>query len=100
MSAALSEMLPANAVGLRLARIAGDELILCESIRFGAGRAGVLTVLTRASISGLVEVNGELQSHFVDVLDESGDIVETVALDRFSYKALKGQWMRCRVERG
>lgn len=91
--------LPRDAVGLRLARIDSRErLILCESIRFTAGFSAVETTLRRAAISGRVEVSGEIRNHFADALDDNGDIVETVALDRRSYSALKNHWMRCRVQ--
>ncbi len=91
--------LPLAAVGLRLARIDSRErLSLCEAIRFDAGRPAVETTLHRATISGRVEIGGEIKNHFADVLDDSGDIIETVALDRHSYSALKNHWMRCKVE--
>ena len=90
--------LPASSVGLRLARITSkEELILCEPIRFTAGHAAVETTLRRAAISGRVEVGGKIANHFADVLDGDGDMVETVALDRRSYNALKNRWMRCKV---
>lgn len=93
--------LPSEAVGLRLARIDSRErLILCEAVRFTGGCAAVDTILRRAAISGRVEIGGEIGNHFADVLDDNGDIVETVALDRLSYRALKGHWMRCKVEGG
>lgn len=91
--------LPLSAVGLRLARIDGREnLILCEAKRFDNGLAGVELVLRRAALAGRVEVDGEIANHFADVLDGDGDMVETVALDRRSYSALKNRWMRCKVE--
>ena len=89
-----------SSVGLRLARItANEDLVLCEAMRFDGGLPAVDMVLRRAAISGRVDVGGEIGNHFADVLDDDGDIVETVALDRRSYSALKGRWMRCRVER-
>lgn len=91
--------LPPNAVGLRLARIdAKEQLILCEGVRFVGGVAAVDTVLRRAQISGVVAMNGQIKNHFADVLDEDGDIVETIALDAGSYAALKTRWMRCKVQ--
>lgn len=92
--------LPASSVGLRLARIDSKErLLLCEAMRFDAGLVAVDTTLCRAALSGRVEVDGEIKNHFADVIDDDGDIVETVALDRGSYSALKNKWMRCKVER-
>lgn len=92
--------LPNNATGLRLARITPqDELILCEPVQFTAGLPSVDTVLRRAAISGRVEIDGDIGDHFADVLDRDGDIIETVALDAASYRALKNRWMRCKVDR-
>lgn len=92
--------LPAESVGLRLARITSkEELILCEAIRFVNGRAAVRTTLHRATLSGRVEIGGKIANHFADVLDANGDIAETVALDAKSYGALKNHWMRCKVDR-
>jgi hypothetical protein len=91
--------LPPESVGLRLARIIKDELLLCEAVRFVSGVAGVDIVLRRAAISGRVEIDGKIENHFADVLDANGDIVETIALDRHSYSVLKNRWMRCKVER-
>jgi len=89
-----------EAVGLRLARIDSREnLILCEAVRFVAGRPAVVTTLRRAELAGRVEVDGKIENHFADVLDDNGDLVGTVALDRESYSSLKNHWMRCRVER-
>lgn len=89
-----------SAVGLQLARITkAEELILCEAVRFIGGRAAVDTTLRRASISGRVELEGEIQNHFADILDHKGNIVGTVALDAKSYSALKSRWMRCKVEK-
>ena len=91
--------LPAEAVGLKLYRIdRKDRLIGCEGVRFKDGRPAVDTTLRRAAISGRVEIGGDIKDHFADVLDANGDMVETVALDRKSYAALKNRWMRCVVE--
>jgi hypothetical protein len=91
--------LPDETVGLRLCRHRGDDLILYEGIRFAAGRDGADTVLRRAALAGRVEVGGEIQDHFADVLDDNGDIIETVSLDRGSFNSLKNHWMRCKVDR-
>ena len=91
--------LPANACVLRLGRIdSKDRLILCEAMEFGEGVAGVNTVLRRAAISGRVEIGGDIKNHLADVLNDEGDLIETVALDGRSYSALKNRWMRCKVE--
>lgn len=91
--------LPAEAIGLRLARITRrDVLILCEPVLFVGGRAALDTTLRRAAISGRVEVDGDIGDHFADLLDDNGNLVETVALDAKSYSALKNRWARCRVD--
>lgn len=91
---------PSAATALRLARIfPGGDLRLCEAVRFAAGSAGIDTVLRRAAIAGCVEVGGDSADHFADMLNDNGDIVETVSLDASSFGALKNHWMRCRYER-
>ncbi len=93
--------LPEEAVGLQLHRIdAKDRVHACEAIRFVRGRSGVDTVLRRAAISGRVDIGGDIEDHFADVLDGDGSIIETVALDRASYRALKTRWMRCKLDPG
>lgn len=90
--------LHARAMGLRLHRIVRENLIACEAVYFDAGRAGVDIVLRRASISGRVEIDGEIDGFFADVLtDLDGSCEQTIALDRESYGALKNRWMRCRI---
>lgn len=90
---------PAEAVGLKLFRFVGEDLRACESVIFKAGRPAVQTPLLRARLSGRVEVGGDIQDHFADILDRDGSNIETVALDAKSYRSLKNHWMRCRVER-
>jgi hypothetical protein len=89
--------IPPDAVSLRLARIVGDDLRLCETVRFRDGHDGVETVLRRAAISGRVEIGVEVGDYFADALDDNNDIVETIALDAKSYSKLKNRWMRCRL---
>lgn len=88
-----------KAVGLQLYRIgAKGRLIASEGVRFEKGQAAVVTTLMRAQISGRVEIEGELDKHFADILDTNGDILQSVALDAKSYHALKYHWMRCKCE--
>lgn len=90
--------LPVSARGLRLARIDSKErLILCETVMFVDGFRSVELVLARAEISGRVEVDGKIENHFADVMSDENSMVETVALDAESYRALKNHWMRCKV---
>lgn len=97
----MSFELPVGTHGLRLARITNtEELILCEPIKFDGALPAVDTVLRRAAVSGRVEVDGNIDYHFADILDGDGDMIGTVALDAKSYGALKNKWMRCKVEQG
>ena len=90
---------PAKAVGLKLYRIdKQDRLIGCELVIFTNGRSAVETTLMRAAISGRVEVGGKIEDHYADIYVDPHTWVETVALDRNSYSALKNHWMRCKTE--
>jgi len=94
-------VLPADAVGLRLCKIVGGEdLRLCEAVRFTRGRPAVDMVLRRAAISGRVEIEpkGPLPDYFADIMDSNGAMIGNVALDRESFNALKNRWMRCKYE--
>lgn len=92
--------IPTTAKGLKLFRILKNgTLVGCEAVQFDGGHLAIDTTLRRAAISGRVEVGGELHNHFADILDSSGDMIENVALDAGSYKALKNHWMRCKVEK-
>jgi hypothetical protein len=90
---------PPDSCAVQLYRIASENLIACEPVTFARGAAGVDTVLRRASISGRVEIGGKIADHFADLLNTDGDMLETVALDAASYRALKTRWMRTRVIR-
>ena len=89
---------PAEARAVCLYKHVGDELRACETVGFLEGAAAIDTTLRRAAISGRVEVGGQTVDHFADLLDANGSIIETVALDARSYKALKTRWMRCKLE--
>lgn len=93
-----SGTLPDQSTGLQLHRVKGDDLIACEPIQFDLGFAAVDTVLRRASLSGRVEIGGELAEYFADIHDAEGDLLETAGLDHASYRALKYQWMRCKQQ--
>jgi hypothetical protein len=92
--------IPASALAVRLHRVAkGEQLVACKAVRFAGGAAAIATTFLRAEISGRADIGGKVEDHFADLLDERGDLIETVALDRGSYGALKYRWMRCLVER-
>jgi hypothetical protein len=95
----MTASVPDTARAVRLYRVVNDQAVACEAVQLAGGAAAIDTVLRRAMISGRVEIGGPLQDHFADLLDSGGDIVETVALDRASYSALKDRWMRCRLAR-
>jgi hypothetical protein len=97
MSAAYATIPPETAA-LRLCKMKGEDLILCERVRFPGGVSAVDTTLRRAAISGQVGPVGETGDYWADILDENGDLIETVGLDRDTYSSLKNRWMRCKVE--
>ena len=90
--------LPEDCVGLRLCRVAGGRLVMCEPVVFERGRDGVDIVLRRASISGRVGPIGEAGDYWADLLTSPDIWTDTIALDAASYRALKYHWMRCRVQ--
>ncbi len=90
--------LPENVTGLRLCRIRGEDLVLCEPVQFVRGLPAVDTVFRRAAISGTVGPVGETGDWWADLIDKDGDWSETIALDAGSYKALKTKWAKCRVQ--
>lgn len=95
----LSFELPAGTVGLRLCKVAGDDLVMCESIHFGRGRVGATMALRRAAISGAVGPLGETGDYWADVLEDGEDWTDTVALSREAWNALKNRILRCRIDR-
>lgn len=99
MSGTVPVQVPDAATAVRLCRVVREELLACEAVLFPAGARAVDTILRRAGISGRVEIGGEIADHFADLLDVNGDMVETVALDAGSYRALKTRWMPTRVRR-
>lgn len=89
---------PAEAVAVRLYRVKDGDLIACEAVGFVGGATAINTTLRRAQVSGRVEIGGEIEDHFADLLNANGDIVETLALDAGSYRALKTRWMRTKPD--
>ena len=91
--------IPGNAVGLRLCKIIGGELVMCEPVIFSDGRNAVALCLRRAQISGSIGPIGETGEFWADFMDMNCDWQETIALSRGSWNALKRRWMRCRIQR-
>lgn len=91
--------LPSAAVCIRLCKVVREELILCEPVIFEAGAPAVDTVLRRAAISGKVGPLGETGDFWADLMNVEADtLVETIALDRRSWSAIKNKWARCKIE--
>ena len=92
--------IPSEAAGIRLCVMRGENLVLCETMIFEQGSAAVDTVLRRARISGKVGPLGETGDFWADLMNIEGDtIVETIALDRKSWNALKNKWAKCKIEK-
>ncbi|WP_298091598.1 hypothetical protein [uncultured Sphingomonas sp.] len=89
-----------GAMGLRLIRHdSRGRAHFSEPVFFTSGRLAVATVLSRAGLSGRVEVEGKIENHQADVLtSRDGEWDQTIALDARSYKSLKRHWMRCKTE--
>ncbi|MEM7398743.1 MAG: hypothetical protein AAF354_07365 [Pseudomonadota bacterium] len=93
------EQIPDNAIGLRLCKMKGDELVNAECVIFKRGRAGVELTLRRAALAGTVGPIGETGDYWADFIsDEYGTWVDTVALDRDTWNALKRFWLRCKLD--
>jgi hypothetical protein len=101
MSDFKDDVLP-DAVGLRLCKVTGkgaaEQLRVSEAARFVGGRAGLLTTLMRAKMHGHVGGGIDRTTDFwADQMDESGDTIGEIRLDRESWNALKNKWMRVRM---
>lgn len=96
----MSYNIPAEAHSIRLCKVnSREELILCEVVTFVDGQPAVDTALRRAAISGNVGPVGDTGNFWADLMDEEGyTIVETIALDRGSWNALKRRWAKCKIE--
>lgn len=90
--------IPVDAVGLRLCKMRGENLILCEPIVFEHGRVAIDTILRRAKVSGKIGPIGETGDYWADFINSNGDWEETIALSREAWNGLKNHWMRCRHE--
>lgn len=90
---------PDDAVGLRLCKVKGERLTMCEPVVFERGRAGVELVLRRATLAGSVGPVGKTGDFWADfIINDNGGWIETVALSQEAWNSLKNHWMRCRVE--
>ena len=92
-----------DAIGLCLHKHnAKDELLACELVTFTRGRPALITTLTRAALSGRVVVepfDSALMDFFADVYISEDEWVQSILLDKDSYRALKNRWMRCNLVR-
>lgn len=91
--------IPIEAAGLMLCKIVGeDDLKISETVTFQNGRPAVMATLNRASISGHVGGGIDKNTRFwADVIDENGDGIGEIKLDRGSWNALKTKWMPCKM---
>ena len=89
--------IPDDAVGLRLCKVKGERLTMCEPVVFERGRAGVELVLRRAMLAGSVGPVGKTGDFWADFINDNGDWTQTVALSREAWNSLKNYWMRCRI---
>lgn len=92
--------IPAEAVGIRLCRVTkAGELTMCLTVLFDDGARAIDTVLRRAAISGKVGPVGETGDYWADLMNAGDDtLVETVALDAKSYKAIKTRWAKTELQ--
>lgn len=91
--------LPKDVSGIRLCKMRGEELLLCETLIYKNGAPAVDTLLRRAALSGKVGPLGETGDLWADLMDREGTtLVETIALDRGSWNAIKNRWARCKFE--
>ncbi len=90
--------IPADAQGLRLCRMKGDKLLLCECVMFSCGALAVDMVLRRASISGDIGRVGETGDQWADIMSDPNSMVETIGLSLKAWMILKTHWMRCRYD--
>ncbi len=99
MSIEFAEDILPETVGLRLCKVVGVNVLrISEDIRFTDGRKAVLTTLNRAHVSG--HVGGgidETTSFWADQLDDAGDSIGEIRLDRGSWNSLKSKWMKCKM---
>ena len=89
----INDVLHDDAIGLRLCRIdRKGDLHLYEAVVFERKRAAVELMLRRAAIAGhvVVDPTGDLPDTFADVvINDEGDWVQCVALDKGSFRYLR-----------
>lgn len=95
MGLAFDKDILADAVGLRLCKMVGSRLRLAEPVAFAKGRSAVISTLNRAAVCGHVGGGIDADTEFwADQLDENGDSIGEIRLDRGSWNALKNRWMK------
>ena len=92
--------IPANVTGIRLCKMRGRKFVLCEPVFFEYAAVAIDTVFRRAAISGAVGPIGETGDYWADLMTDGETWVETVALSREAWNAIKNRWARTRVAKG
>lgn len=86
------DIIDKTAVGIRLCWVnKKEELLLFDTVYFKGKHAGVCRELSICSISGSLDVGAKLETYFADIINDDGDIVNNVALDRGSFRTLKNR---------
>ena len=95
MALAFDADILADTVGLQLCKMVGTRLRLADPVAFANGRSAVLSTLNRAVVCGHVGggIDGDTE-FWADQLDENGDSIGEIRLDRGSWNALKNRWMK------
>lgn len=92
--------LPKEVSGLRLCKMRGENLVLYETLTYEGGSGIVDMILRRAQISGKVGPLGGTGDLWADLMSSDGwTLIETIALDRGSWNALKNRWARCKIQK-
>ena len=85
---------PKNVTGIRLVRKVVEELRVYEAVYFTRGCVGVCTTLRQCMVW---DKDPETEYGLADLIDEQGDIVDEVPLDRERFQTLRRK-LRCHVE--
>lgn len=86
----VANIIDKTAVGIVLCRInKKEELLLYNTVYFDRKHIGVCRELKICSISGSLDVDAKLETYFADIVNDDDEIVNSVALDRGSFRTLR-----------